>query len=138
MRAALAMAGIGLPVTLIERESQLGGNLRRIGRLHHSQLREEYAMTDKGMQDKYKQQLKVARDRHGKPSEERNAERKESIRLRKAVLDALATGPKTVPELAAKIGADPRKVLWHVAALRKYNEVADGPKQGDYIAYLRK
>lgn len=36
MRAALAMAGIGLPVTLIERESQLGGNLRRIGRLHQT------------------------------------------------------------------------------------------------------
>jgi len=95
-------------------------------------------MTDKGMQDKYKQQLKVARERHGKPSEARSVERKESLRLRKAVIEALAAGPKTVPELAAEIGADPRKVLWQVAALRKYNEVADGPKQGDYIAYLWK
>jgi predicted Rossmann fold nucleotide-binding protein DprA/Smf involved in DNA uptake len=103
-----------------------------------SQLHEEYAMTDKGMQDKYKQQLKLARERHGKPSEERNAERKERMRLRKALLDALASGPKTVPELAAEVNADPRQVLWYVAALRKYNEVADGPKQGDYIAYLRK
>lgn len=81
-------------------------------------------MTDKGMQDKYKQQLKLARERHGKPSEARNAERKESLRLRKAVLDALASGPKTVPELAAEIGADPCKVLWHVAALRKCNDHA--------------
>ena len=54
------------------------------------------------------------------------------------MLDTLANGPKTVPELAAEIGADARLILWQVAALRKYNEVADGPKQGDYIAYVRK
>jgi predicted transcriptional regulator len=95
-------------------------------------------MTEKGMQEKYKQQLKLARERHGKPSEVRTLERKEHIRLRKALLEALGAGPKTVPELAAEIGADARTVLWHVAAMRKYNEVADGPKQGDYIAYLRK
>ncbi|HEY5961458.1 MAG TPA: hypothetical protein VIV60_33095 [Polyangiaceae bacterium] len=95
-------------------------------------------MTEKGMQEKYKQQLKLARERHGKPTEERAAERKEHLRLRKALLEALAAGPKTVPELAVEIGADARAILWHVAAMRKYNEVADGPKQGDYVAYLRK
>jgi len=36
MRAALALAGIGLPVTLIERDKQLGGKLRKIGRLHQT------------------------------------------------------------------------------------------------------
>jgi heterodisulfide reductase subunit A len=41
MRAALALAGIGLPATLIERASQLGGKLRQIGRLH--QTREDGA-----------------------------------------------------------------------------------------------
>ncbi len=95
-------------------------------------------MTDKGMQEKHKRDLKIARERHGKPSEAQNAERKERMRLRKAVLEALVAGPKTVPELATEIGADARAVLWHVAALRKYNEVTDGPKQGDYIAYQRK
>ena len=95
-------------------------------------------MTEKGMQEKYKRDLKIAREQHGKPSEEQNAVRKERLRLRKAVLEALASGPKTVPELAEAIGADARRVLWQVAALRKYNEVADGPKQGDYIAYARK
>lgn len=95
-------------------------------------------MTEKGMQDKYRQELKLARERHGKPSDARAAERKESVRVRKALLDALAGGPKTVPELASELGIDARTVLWYVAALRKYNEVADGPKQGDYIAYLRK
>jgi predicted transcriptional regulator len=95
-------------------------------------------MTDKGMQEKYRQELKVARERHGKPSEASTAERKERQRVRKAVLAALESGPKTVPELAVEIGVDARAVLWHVAALRKYNEIADGPKQGDYVAYLRK
>jgi predicted transcriptional regulator len=95
-------------------------------------------MTEKGMQEKYRQELKIARERHGKPSEARVAERKERSRVRKALLEALAQGKKTVPELAAEVGVDARTVLWHVAALRKYNEVADGPKQGDYIAYVRK
>jgi heterodisulfide reductase subunit A len=36
MRAALALAGIDLPVILIEREGQLGGKLRKIGRLHQT------------------------------------------------------------------------------------------------------
>jgi len=36
MRAALALAGIGLPVVLIEREGNLGGRLRKIGRLHQT------------------------------------------------------------------------------------------------------
>jgi predicted transcriptional regulator len=95
-------------------------------------------MTEKGMAEKYKLELKAARERHGKPSELRIAERKERTRVRKAVLEALASGPKTVPAVAAEIGVDARTVLWHVAALRKYNEVADGPKQGDYIAYQLK
>ena len=36
MRAALALAGIGLPVTLLERNSRLGGKLRTLGRLHQT------------------------------------------------------------------------------------------------------
>jgi predicted transcriptional regulator len=95
-------------------------------------------MTEKGMAEKYKLELKVARERHGKLSDARNLERKERMRVRKAVLEALASGPKTVPEVATEIGVDSRTVLWHIAALRKYNEVADGPKHGDYIAYLLK
>lgn len=95
-------------------------------------------MTEKGMQEKYKRDLKLARERHGKPTEAQNHTRKEQLHLRKALLQALEVGPKTVPELASELNADARTVLWHVAALRKYNEVADGPKQGDYIAYQRK
>ncbi len=36
MRAALALTGIGLPVVLIERDAQLGGKLRKVGRLHQT------------------------------------------------------------------------------------------------------
>ncbi len=95
-------------------------------------------MTEQGMQDKYKRDLKIARERHGKHSEAQTNERKEGLRLRKALLQALEAGPKTVPQLATELGANARAVLWQIAALRKYNEVADGPKQGDYIAYQRK
>lgn len=95
-------------------------------------------MTEQGMQDKYKRDLKIARGRHGKQSEAQTNQRKEGLRLRKALLRALEGGPKTVPQLAAELSADARTVLWQIAALRKYNEVTDGSKQGDYIAYQRK
>ena len=95
-------------------------------------------MTEQGMQDKYKRDLKIARERHGKHTEAQANERKEGLRLRKALLQALEAGPKTVPQLAAELNANARAVLWQIAALRKYNEVGDGSKQGDYIAYQRK
>jgi len=95
-------------------------------------------MTEKGMQERYKRDLKIARERHERPTEAQSIERKELLRLRKALLQALEVGPKTVPQLAAELNADARRVLWLIAALRKYNEVTDGSKQGDYIAYQRK
>lgn len=94
-------------------------------------------MTDQAMQERYKRELKVARERRGAPSAERAEARKELSRVRKVLLSALEDGPKTIPELAAATGVEASLVLWHVAALRKYNQVADGPKQGDYIAYLK-
>ena len=94
-------------------------------------------MTDQAMQERYKRELKVARERRGAPSAERAEARKELSRVRKVLLSVLEDGPKTIPELAAATGVEASLVLWHVAALRKYNQVADGPKQGDYIAYLK-
>ena len=87
-------------------------------------------MTDKGMQEKYKRDLKLARERHGKPSEAQNAERKERMRLRKAVLEALVAGPKTVPELAAEIGADARECRGSANGSGRLEEIATGESVG--------
>ncbi|MCM2267247.1 MAG: hypothetical protein NDI60_05655 [Elusimicrobiales bacterium] len=59
-------------------------------------------------------------------------------KAQKAVLDALGSGPKTVPELAAASGLSHDKALWYVAALRKYGKVEDVPGKGDYPKYTLK
>ena len=56
-------------------------------------------------------------------------------RATKAVLDALAAGPKTAPEIAAAAGLSNDKAIWYVAALRKYGRIADVPGKGDWPKY---
>jgi predicted transcriptional regulator len=53
----------------------------------------------------------------------------------KSIREQIAEEPKTVPEIAQALGLDTAKVLLFVAALKKYGEVAEGPKEGDYFKY---
>ena len=55
---------------------------------------------------------------------------------RKRVVGELATGAKTVPDLAAATGLTTDRVLWHIASLRKYGTVSESDKVGDYFAYV--
>ncbi|OGR52645.1 MAG: hypothetical protein A2049_05775 [Elusimicrobia bacterium GWA2_62_23] len=56
-------------------------------------------------------------------------------KAQKAILEALGSGPKTAPELAAAAGLTHEKAIWYVAALRKYGKLADVPGKGDYPKY---
>lgn len=47
---------------------------------------------------------------------------------RRAILDSLADGPHTVPEIAASIGADERETLFWVMGMRKYGRLAELPE----------
>ncbi len=47
----------------------------------------------------------------------------------------MAAGPKTVPAVAAAVKLPPWKVMWYLAALKKYGEVREGEKDGDYFTY---
>ena len=40
-----------------------------------------------------------------------------------------------VPEIAAATGLDPASVLWYLASLKKYGEVAEGAADGSYFRY---
>lgn len=55
---------------------------------------------------------------------------------RKKVSAALGDGPQSVPRLAAATGLSTDRVLWHVAAMRKYGDLVEAPdKDGDYFTY---
>ena len=46
----------------------------------------------------------------------------------RSIKDRLAQGPGTIPELAEATGLPTASVLWYIAALRKYGQVAEGAK----------
>lgn len=51
------------------------------------------------------------------------------------IKNALAGGPRTVPEAARETGLEPSRVLYHVATLMKYGDVREVGKNGNYFRY---
>jgi len=60
---------------------------------------------------------------------------KDQRRALKAIKASLADSELTVPELAAATGLPVDQVLWYVASMKKYGEILEGPKAGDYYRY---
>jgi hypothetical protein len=79
--------------------------------------------------------LKKLREERGEAVDEATARNKLRQAVRKQVRAALAAGPATVPALAAATGLPSQDVLWHVAAMRKYGDLAEVGMDGDYCTY---
>jgi len=60
---------------------------------------------------------------------------KEQNKQISAIKSQLKDEPRTVPEMAAALGMNTADVLITVAALRKYGEVLEDAKDGDYFKY---
>ena len=60
---------------------------------------------------------------------------KKNNQILKAIRDQIADEPQTIPEISRALGMDTDKVLLFVAAMKKYGEVAEGAKDGDYFKY---
>jgi len=53
----------------------------------------------------------------------------------KAIKGYLKKGAGTVPQIAEATGVSSDKVLWYIAALKKYGEVDESEKDGSYFRY---
>ena len=60
---------------------------------------------------------------------------KEQRKIVGRIKEQLGEGPKTVPEMASALGLPSSDIMWYVAALKKYGEVAEGEKEGSYFRY---
>jgi len=87
---------------------------------------------------KDKRSIAVLRERHGGMSPELKERFKEQQRIRKLLREALKSGPKTVPELAAACKLDPPVTMWNVMAMRRYGEVVESSERNDYVLYALK
>ena len=64
---------------------------------------------------------------------------RDEMTMRPRVLAAVADGPKTIPEIAAALGAPAPEVTLWVMALRRYGALEElpKPKADDYYRYRR-
>ncbi len=79
--------------------------------------------------------LKRLREVHQESVERTQAALKEQQAFRKELRKAMAGGPKTVPQIAGACGLPTDEVLWHVTALKKYDEVVETGMDGEYYQY---
>jgi len=52
-----------------------------------------------------------------------------------AITEELQKGEGTVPEIAAATGLEASQVLWYLATMKKYGQVAEGAAAGSYFRY---
>jgi predicted Rossmann fold nucleotide-binding protein DprA/Smf involved in DNA uptake len=79
--------------------------------------------------------VSILRQRRGPVPDALRDRVKEHSRIEKALTDALASGPKSAPEIAAETGIPAHQAFWHLMAMRKYGKVAEAGEAGDYCQY---
>ncbi len=78
------------------------------------------------------QKLRQARKLTIEAATARMKEQRQAIAAIKAELQK---GDRTVPEIAAATGINSASVLWYLATLKKYGEVAEAEQDGSYFRY---
>lgn len=81
------------------------------------------------------QELKKLRGKKQEQIQRVQAMVKEQKKILTAVTKTLQQGPKTIPELAASLQLPTEQTLWYVAAMKKYGQILEGDKKGDYFTY---
>jgi diphthamide synthase (EF-2-diphthine--ammonia ligase) len=76
------------------------------------------------------------RKSHRDRVKEAQTQLKEQQKVRKILKGAIHGEPKTVPQLSEATGIPAHEVLWHVAAMKKYGDIAEAGMDEDYEYYL--
>ena len=82
-------------------------------------------MSTKEEAKKRTETLKRLREDHEQTVERMQALLREQNSIRKQIRQAMADGPKTVPELTAATQLPGEVVMWHITAMKKYNLIAE-------------
>lgn len=79
--------------------------------------------------------LKEMREKHSETVAETQKYLKEQQSIRKTLKQVMAGSEMTVPEIAAEAGLPANIVLWHVVAMKKYDQVKEAGTDGEYYQY---
>ena len=88
------------------------------------------------MPDEEKKPIHILRERRGPVPKALTEQVRRHREVKRAIGKALAEGPQTVPQLAEATGLPTDEVFWHVISMRKYGQVAEGEKDGQYFQYV--
>ncbi|MBN2054841.1 hypothetical protein JW905_07960 [bacterium] len=78
---------------------------------------------------------RLLRERLGAVPKEPVELSREHAAIKKRLREALADGPKTVPELAATVQMPTRQVFWHLMSMKKYGGIVEGEERDSYMEY---
>ncbi|NLF67932.1 MAG: winged helix-turn-helix transcriptional regulator [Candidatus Anammoximicrobium sp.] len=84
---------------------------------------------------KVEKPIAILRQRRGGVPRELVERNRRQAADRRRIVDALKSGPKTVPQIAAQANLPPHETLWHLMSMKKYGKLVEGQQQGDYFEY---
>jgi predicted transcriptional regulator len=87
------------------------------------------------MPEKEKTPVAIFRDSRGGIPDTLRDSMKEQNRIHRLIKDALKASPMTVPQLAAKIEVPSEITMWHLMAMKRYGDVCESGREGDYYRY---
>lgn len=82
-----------------------------------------------------KQALKQLKQQRAEAIKANAAEAKRQKKDLARIAERLAQGPATPVEIAQDLGMPPRQAMWYLAAMRKYGQVSEAAKSGDYFSF---
>ena len=86
----------------------------------------------------WREALRVFRERMGGLTDAKKSYLKSDRDTRKAVRVAPRFGSKTIPGLTQQLSLPGERVTWYVMALKRYGEVVEAGREGDYFRYALK
>ena len=79
--------------------------------------------------------LKRLREQHRETVQRTQALLKAQKATRRSICQVMRDTPKTVPEVANATGLPGNEVLWHIIAMKKYDQVTEADMCGEYYLY---
>ena len=82
-----------------------------------------------------KEKIKALREQRKDRIKEIQKMVKEQNKIKDSIKQLLQAGPKTPPEISESLGLPSPTIMWYVASLKKYGELMEMEKKGDYFSY---
>lgn len=57
--------------------------------------------------------------------------------IRRQICQPMRDGPKTIPELAEATAVPAHEILWHITAMKKYDQIVEAGMCGEYYLYQK-